>query len=154
MQLTLKGTLVNWGGNFDQYMQTRTECEKNQLTKWKKEQDDTKHLQEFIRSCGTYSNLRIQAGSKQKIVDKIVDAGLTENPVPDPTYQPAFPDSEKVSLPVMAFPTRARRRTTSTRAWSSAWTWTPESRWSARAERASPRSSSSCCSRSSPRSAR
>jgi len=103
MQLTLKGTLVNWSGNYDQYFKTRTETEKNQLTKWKKEQDDIKHLQEFIRSCGTYSNLRIQADSKQKIIDKMVDAGLTEKPVPDPTYHFAFPDSEKISPPVMAF---------------------------------------------------
>jgi len=103
MQLTQKGTLVNWGGNYDQYMKTRTEFEKNQLTKWKKEQDDIKHLQDFIRSCGTYANLRIQAESKQKIIDKMVDAGLTEKPVPDPTYHFAFPDSEKISPPVLAF---------------------------------------------------
>mmetsp|Transcript_7939 Transcript_7939/g.25262 ORF Transcript_7939/g.25262 Transcript_7939/m.25262 type:complete len:602 (+) Transcript_7939:69-1874(+) len=103
MQLTQKGTLVNWGGNYAQYMKTRTEFEKNQLTKWKKEQDDIKHLQDFIRSCGTYANLRIQAESKQKIIDKMVDAGLTEKPVPDPTYHFAFPDSEKISPPVLAF---------------------------------------------------
>jgi len=36
MQLTLKGTLVTWGGNYAQYMQTRTELEKNQMTKFKK----------------------------------------------------------------------------------------------------------------------
>jgi len=53
MQLTLKGTLVTWGGNYAQYMQTRTELEKNQMTKFKKEQDDIKHLKDFIRSCGT-----------------------------------------------------------------------------------------------------
>jgi len=103
MQLTQKGTLVNWGGNYDQYFKTRTECEKNQLTKYKKEQDDIKHLQDFIRSCGTYANLRIQAESKQKIIDKMVDAGLTEKPMPDPTYSFSFPDSEKISPPVMAF---------------------------------------------------
>merc|ERR1711953_147117 len=69
----------------------------------KKEQDDIKHLKDFIRSCGTFANLRIQAESKQKIIDKMVEAGLTEMPVPDPTYRFAFPDSEKISPPVMAF---------------------------------------------------
>jgi len=103
MQLTQKGTLVVWGGNYDQYIKTRTEVEKNQLTKYKKEQDDIKHLQEFIRSCGTYANLRVQAESKQKIIDKMVEAGLTEKPMPDPTYEFSFPDSEKISPPVMAF---------------------------------------------------
>merc|ERR1712063_178071 len=71
MQLTQKGTLVVWGGNYEQYMKTRTEHEKNQTTKYKKEQDDIKHLQDFIRSCGTFANLRIQAESKQKIIDKM-----------------------------------------------------------------------------------
>eukprot|EP00929_Paragymnodinium_shiwhaense_P084185 TRINITY_DN449_c0_g1_i5.p1 TRINITY_DN449_c0_g1~~TRINITY_DN449_c0_g1_i5.p1 ORF type:complete len:610 (+),score=198.80 TRINITY_DN449_c0_g1_i5:89-1918(+) len=103
MQLTLKGTLVVWGGNYDMYHKTRTETEKNQLTKYKKEQDDIKHLQEFIRSCGTYANLRVQAESKQKIIDKMVEAGLTEMPVADPTYKFSFPDSEKLSPPVLAF---------------------------------------------------
>merc|ERR1719277_2721506 len=103
MQLTQKGTLVVWGGNYAQYMQTRTEIEKNQMTKWKKETDDIKHLEEFIRSCGTYSNLRIQAESKQKIIDKMMEAGLTELPMADPTYRFAFPDSEQLPPPVLAF---------------------------------------------------
>merc|ERR1719199_836902 len=94
MQLTLDGTLVVWGGNYDQYMKTRTELEKNQLTKYKKEQDDIQHLQEFIRSCGTYSNMRKQADSKQKIIDKMKEAGLAEKPQPDPKYHFKFPDSE------------------------------------------------------------
>lgn len=103
MQLTEKGTLVTWSGNYDQYFKTRTELEKNQLTKFKKEQDDIAHLQEFIRSCGTYANMRIQAESKQKIIDKMKEAGLTEKPVPDRSYDFKFPDSEKISLPILAF---------------------------------------------------
>mmetsp|Transcript_61961 Transcript_61961/g.96269 ORF Transcript_61961/g.96269 Transcript_61961/m.96269 type:complete len:611 (-) Transcript_61961:258-2090(-) len=103
MQLTQKGTLVVWGGNYDTYHKTRTEIEKNQLTKYKKEQDDIKHLEEFIRSCGTYANLRVQAESKQKIIDKMKEAGLTEKPMPDMTYQFSFPDSEQISPPVLAF---------------------------------------------------
>jgi len=103
MQLTQKGTLVTWAGNYDQYHKTRTELEKNQMTKYKKEQDDIAHLKDFIRSCGTYSNLRIQAESKQKIIDKMVEAGLTEKPMPDPTYQFRFPDSEKLAPPVIQF---------------------------------------------------
>merc|ERR1712232_120966 len=103
MQLTQKGTLVVWGGNYDAYIKTRTELEKNQLTKYKKEQDDIKHLEEFIRSCGTYANLRVQAESKQKIIDKMKEAGLTEKPMEDQTYEFRFPDSEKISPPVLAF---------------------------------------------------
>jgi len=95
--------LVVWSGNYDAYFKTRTELEKNLLTKWKKETDDIAHLLEFIRSCGTYANMRIQAESKQKIIDKMKEAGLTEKPVADRTYDFKFPDSEKISPPVLAF---------------------------------------------------
>merc|ERR1719424_2815576 len=97
------GTLVNWGGNYAAYFKMRTELEKNQMTKWKKETDDIAHLQEFIRSCGTYANARIQAESKQKIIDKMKEAGLTEKPTADRSYDFKFPDSENISPPVLAF---------------------------------------------------
>jgi ATP-binding cassette subfamily F protein 2 len=103
MQLTQKGTLVTWGGNYAQYFKTRTETEKSQLTQYKKEQDDIKHLKDFIRSCGTYANLRIQAESKQKILDKMAEAGLTEKPMEDQKYYFRFPDSEKLAPPVLSF---------------------------------------------------
>lgn len=103
MQLTHDGRLKVWGGNYASYVRTRTETEKNQMTKYKKEQDDMKHLLDFIRSCGTYANLRKQADSKQKIIDKMIEAGLTEKPVPDPQYTFRFPDSEKLPPPVLAF---------------------------------------------------
>jgi|EP00927_Polykrikos_kofoidii_P078449 ATP-binding cassette subfamily F protein 2 len=103
MQLTVNGELVTWAGNYDMYVKTRAEHEKNQLTKYKKEQDDIQHLQEFIRSCGTFSNLRKQADSKQKIIDKMVEAGLATKPVADPSYEYLFPESEKISPPVLAF---------------------------------------------------
>jgi len=103
MQLTQKCELVVWQGNYDMYVKTREEKEKNQLTKWKKEQDDIAHLQDFIRSCGTYANLRKQADSKQKVIDKMVAAGLTEKPVPDPKYTFKFPPTEPLPPPVCAF---------------------------------------------------
>lgn len=103
MQLTVDQQLVYWGGNYATYVQTRKEKETNQMTAYKKEQDDIKHLQEFIRSCGTYANLRKQADSKQKIIDKMVDKGLIEKPKEDPKYHFVFPNSEKLAPPVLAF---------------------------------------------------
>jgi ATP-binding cassette subfamily F protein 2 len=38
-----------------------------QLKKFQKEQEDIKHIKEFIASCGTYANLVKQAKSKQKM---------------------------------------------------------------------------------------
>ena len=54
------------------------ENEVNLTKKYEKEQEDIKHLKEFISSCGTYSNLVKQAQSKQKIIDKME---LVEAPV-------------------------------------------------------------------------
>lgn len=38
-----------------------------QLKKFQKEQEDIRHIKEFIASCGTYANLVKQAKSKQKM---------------------------------------------------------------------------------------
>jgi len=103
MQLTYKGTLVNWGGNYDSYVQARKEKEVNDLKKYEKEQADIKHLKEFINSCGTFKNLRKQADSKQKIIDKMMAAGLTEKPVADVQFDFRFPSSASLAPPVLAF---------------------------------------------------
>ena len=71
--------------------------------KYEKEQEDIKHLKEFISSCGTYSNLVKQAQSKQKIIDKMVEAGLTRKVEPDPKFRFNFPNSAKIPPPVLAF---------------------------------------------------
>jgi len=101
--LTVRQTLDLYGGNYDSYVRTRREAEVNQLKRYEKEQEDIKHLKEFISSCGTYSNLVKQAQSKQKIIDKMVEAGLTTKPVDDPVFRFGFPSSEKIPPPVMAF---------------------------------------------------
>jgi len=103
MQLTVDNKLVYWGGNYDAYVKTRQEVEVNQMKAYEKEQTDIKHLEEFIRSCGTYANLRKQAESKQKIIDKMKEKGLTDRPTTDPKYEFRFPNSEKLPPPVLAF---------------------------------------------------
>jgi len=73
------------------------------MKKYKKEQDDIKHLKAFIASCGTYSNLVRQAKSKQKIIDKMVEAGLTEKVVTTKTFNFHFPEPGPLSPPVLSF---------------------------------------------------
>ena len=101
--LTVRNTLDVYGGNYESYVRTRQENEVNQAKRYEKEQDDIKHLKEFISSCGTYSNMVKQAQSKQKIIDKMMEAGLTKKVVPDPVFRFGFPNSEKIPPPVMAF---------------------------------------------------
>lgn len=103
MQITQDQQLVYWGGNYDSYVKTRAELEVNQVKAYEKERSDIAHLQEFIRSCGTYSNMRRQADSKQKIIDKMKEKGLTEMPLPDQKFMFNFPPAESLPPPVLAF---------------------------------------------------
>ena len=52
-----KKKLTYYSGNYDVFRKTVKENEIIQSKKYQKEQDDIKHLKEFIASCGTYSNL-------------------------------------------------------------------------------------------------
>jgi len=56
-----KKKLTYYTGNYDTFRKTVRENEVIQTKKYAKEQDDIKHLKEFIASCGTYSNLVKQA---------------------------------------------------------------------------------------------
>jgi ATP-binding cassette subfamily F protein 2 len=103
LHLTVRHTLDLYTGNYATYVKTRADHEVRQMKAYEKEQDDIKHLKEFISSCGTYSNLVKQAQSKQKIIDKMVEAGLTEKPCEDPKFRFAFPNSTKIPPPVLAF---------------------------------------------------
>jgi len=85
------------------YVKTKKELEANQMKKYKKEQEDIKHIKAFISSCGTYANLVRQAKSKQKILDKMEAAGLTERVELEHSYKFHFPPCGKLAPPVMAF---------------------------------------------------
>lgn len=103
MHLTPKKQLVNYTGNYDQFIKTKAENEVNQMKRYKKEQEDIKHLKAFISSCGTYSNLVKQAKSKQKILDKMEAAGLTEPVIPPPQFKFTFTPCALLPPPVMSF---------------------------------------------------
>ena len=102
MELTLDNKLVVWSGNYDTFVKTKAEKETNQIKRYKKEQDDIKRLKKFIASCGTFSNLVKQAQSKQKIIDKMIEAGLATMPPKPPKYDFSFPNCMKLPPPVLA----------------------------------------------------
>lgn len=95
--------LTYYTGNYDTYCKTVKENETLQQKKYEKEQDDIKHLKQFIASCGTYANLVKQAKSKQKIIDKMEAAGLTPPVHRERTIQFKFPETDKLAPPVMPF---------------------------------------------------
>ncbi|KAJ1482820.1 P-loop containing nucleoside triphosphate hydrolase protein, partial [Baffinella frigidus] len=80
IHLTPERGFVYYSGNYDSFVKTKADNEVNQMKRYEKETADIKHLKEFISTCGTYSNLVKQAQSKQKIIDKMVEAGLTKKP--------------------------------------------------------------------------
>ncbi len=65
-------------------------------------------LKHVARHClppspGTYANLVKQAKSKQKILDKMEEAGLTKPVQRERTFQFSFPDCAKLPPPVLPF---------------------------------------------------
>jgi ATP-binding cassette subfamily F protein 2 len=103
MHLDHKRKLTVYGGNYDQFVQTKAENEVNQMKRYHKEQEDIAHIKSFIASCGTYSNLVRQAKSKQKILDKMYEQGLTEIVEAEHQYEFKFPVCDKLPTPVVAF---------------------------------------------------
>ncbi len=98
-----QGKLKYYTGNYDTYARTVRDEEVVQQKKYEKEQADIAHLKQFIASCGTYANARKQAESKQKIIDKMVAAGLTPPVVKEKTFTFRFPECTKVPPPVLPF---------------------------------------------------
>eukprot|EP01137_Pigoraptor_chileana_P011919 Opistho-2@63537 len=98
-----KKKLTYYTGNYDMYVKTRAENEVNQMKQYKKQQEDMAHLKEFISSCGTYSNLVRQAKSKQKILDKMEEAGLVEKVEKDFLFKLTFPSCGELAPPILAF---------------------------------------------------
>lgn len=95
--------LKYWSGNYSTYVRTRKEQDVNQLKLYKKQQDEIKHTKDFISSCGTYSNLVRQAKSRQKQLDKMVEAGLFKPPFQDTLFRFRFPEASALSPPCISF---------------------------------------------------
>ncbi|KAI0884199.1 P-loop containing nucleoside triphosphate hydrolase protein [Annulohypoxylon maeteangense] len=98
-----KQQLMYYGGNFDSYNKTRKEQEINQMTAYKKQQEEIKHIKEFIASAGTYANLVRQAKSRQKILDKMIADGLIEEVKEEREFKFRFTDVDKLPPPVLSF---------------------------------------------------
>lgn len=103
MHLTPQKTLQYYGGNYDTFVRTKTENEVNQMKQYVKQQEEIKHIKEFIASCGTYANLVKQAKSRQKILDKMEADGLIKPVEKERPVSLYFPACGELSPPVVAF---------------------------------------------------
>jgi ATP-binding cassette subfamily F protein 2 len=94
--------LQYYGGNYDSYMKTRTENEVNQQKAYEKQQEEIKHIKEFIAKAGTYANLVRQAKSRQKILDKMEADGFIQSVIKDRIFTFRFANVEKLPPPVLS----------------------------------------------------
>ncbi|KAH1218961.1 ABC transporter F family member 1 [Glycine max] len=91
-------------GNYDQYVQTRSELEENQMKQYKWEQEQIASMKEYIARFGHGSaKLARQAQSKEKTLAKMERGGLAEKVVRDKVLVFRFVDVGKLPPPVLQF---------------------------------------------------
>ncbi|BGP29538.1 ABC transporter ATP-binding protein arb1 [Rhodotorula toruloides] len=103
LDLTLERKFLTYGGNYSTYVRTKTENETNQMKAYAKQQEEIKHIKDFIASAGTYANLVKQAKSKQKIIDKMEAAGFIKPIMKPKDLHFNFEDVKKLPPPIIAF---------------------------------------------------
>eukprot|EP00741_Cyanophora_paradoxa_P025560 tig00000383_g24665.t1 len=97
-----KRRLTVYGGNYDTYVETREQLEENQNKMYKWQQDQIKHMREYIARFGHGSRkLARQAQSKEKVLAKMERNGLVEKVTGDSTLKMSFIDPEPLSPPVL-----------------------------------------------------
>jgi len=94
--------LTYYGGNYDQYVQTRMEQEENQMKKYKWEQDQIQNMKNYIARFGHGSaKLARQAQSKEKTLKKMQEGGLAEKVTSDKTLTFGFYECGSLPPPVI-----------------------------------------------------
>jgi len=74
-----KKKLNYYSGNYDMFVQTRSEMEEEQMKKYKWEQDQIKHMKDYVARFGQgNAKMARQAQSKEKVLEKMTRGGLTE----------------------------------------------------------------------------
>lgn len=104
LHFTNRKRLELYDGNYDQFIKTKGEKEENQMKRYEWEQDQIKSMKEYIARFGhgTSKNAK-QAQSKEKVLQKMIRAGLTEKPEQEKQLNFKFPDPGHLPPPVLAF---------------------------------------------------
>lgn len=89
--------LEYYGGNYDTYVRIRGEKETMQMKRYEWEQDQVKHMKEYIAKFGHGSaKLARQAQSKEKTLEKMTRAGMTEKVTQDRVVSFTFTNCGKL----------------------------------------------------------
>lgn len=91
-----------FSGNYDAYVQTRTELEEGQNKRYEWEQNQVAHMKEYIARFG-HGNAKLarQAKSKEKLLTKVLASGLTEKVVKETSVSFSFGDCGNIPPPVL-----------------------------------------------------
>ncbi|KAJ3195015.1 hypothetical protein HK101_001343 [Irineochytrium annulatum] len=103
LEFNSKKQLLYYTGNYDTYVKTKAELDVNQQKAYEKQQAEIADIKKFIASCGTYANLVKQAKSRQKILDKMTEAGLIEPVERKRDFRFYFKCAGKLPPPVLSF---------------------------------------------------
>jgi ATP-binding cassette, subfamily F, member 2 len=92
-----------YSGNYDTYVQTRRDQDMVQWRAYEAEQRDIAEIKDFIARFGHgTAKLVRQAQSREKLLQKKLEAGLTAKPEVDPEYDWSFPDAGTLPVPVLS----------------------------------------------------
>ncbi|EGD76175.1 ABC transporter [Salpingoeca rosetta] len=91
-----------FSGNYDTYVKTKAELEEHQMKRYQQEQEQIASMKDYIARFGHgHAKLARQAQSKEKVLKKMLDSGLTEKVVKDKALDFKFPDCGKLPPPVL-----------------------------------------------------
>ena len=95
-------------GNYDAYVAERKVRDEDQQRKYDAEQRDIAEIKDFIARFGhgTVKMVR-QAQSREKLLEKKLEAGLTPKPQADAAWDFTFPDPGELPTPVLMIQVRA-----------------------------------------------
>eukprot|EP00162_Nutomonas_longa_P008327 comp18442_c0_seq1/m.32982 comp18442_c0_seq1/g.32982 ORF comp18442_c0_seq1/g.32982 comp18442_c0_seq1/m.32982 type:complete len:622 (+) comp18442_c0_seq1:67-1932(+) len=96
--------LLYYTGNYDTYVKTRAELEENQTKRFEREQEEIRHMKEYIARFGHGSaKLAKQAQSKEKTMARMIENGLTEEVAKERVFNFSFPPADALPPPVLQF---------------------------------------------------
>lgn len=94
--------LEYYTGNYDQFIKTKSELEEEQEKRFKSEQDQIKHMKQYIARFGQgNAKMAKQAQSKEKTLDKMLRSGLTDQVEHEKALDFKFPDPTTLAPPVL-----------------------------------------------------
>ena len=97
-----KKKLEYFGGNYDTYVQAREEKEEAQAKRYEWEQDQMAHMKDFINRFGHGTKkMAMQAQSREKVLKKMQEGGLTDKVEVDKSLRMKFPAPGKLPPPVL-----------------------------------------------------